>query len=104
MAGKPDNRTPPAPPSDDWNAVARRLRELREALGYDRQDKFAEAIGVEPPRYRNAERGLPLSRQLAQIIVAKFPGVREPWLYRGDPAGLNHEMLQLLGLMPRPPA
>jgi DNA-binding XRE family transcriptional regulator len=96
------NQSQPPPGEPNWEEVAARLRQLREALGYQRQDKFAEWLGISPARYGNAERGMPLSRQMAQLIVAKCPGVTEAWLYRGEITHLSDVMTKLLGYLPRP--
>jgi len=80
---------------------AKRLARLREAMGYRTQRQFAtKFLRVEYARYNNAERGHPLGRQLADIIVSKCPGVTGDWLYYGIPDGLSFRMATALGESP----
>ena len=84
--------------------VTERMVRLRKAMGYDfhgGQKRFAdEFLGVGEDRWGNVERGYPLSKQLAKIIVRKIHGVDIRWLFDGDPAGLSVSMAQRLGVLP----
>lgn len=85
------------------NTVAWRCRHLRESLGYTSQTAFADVLGITLARWNNVENGLPLSSQLALIVVKRFPGVSMDWLFTGGAYGLSFEMARLLGVHPTPP-
>ena len=76
--------------------TAQRLAKLREVMGFDSQRAFAAYLGVGYERYNNVERGLPLSSQLATIIVRKCPGVTRDWLLDGDASTLAPKMAKAL--------
>lgn len=82
-------------------ARAQRLKQLRAVMGYQSQRQFAQFLGVEYARYNNAERGLPLSRQMADIIVARCPGAGRNWLYDGDAGDLSVKLARALGELPK---
>jgi len=77
--------------------MAERMRFMRERLGYKRSAEFARFLGVSPQRWNQVETGAePLSRQLAQLIIEKIPGMTLEWLYfeaRRDP---NFELMHRL--------
>jgi hypothetical protein len=77
--------------------VARRLRLLREAMGYDSQGAFAALLGLSPPRWNNVENGLPMSRDIAFRLVKTVPGLTLDWLYFGKPDGLPLDLARRLG-------
>lgn len=81
-------------------ARAERLKRLRLVMGYRSQRQFSFFLGVDYARYNNAERGLPLSRQLAEIIVSRCPGVTGDWLNYGDEGGLSFRVVKALGALP----
>jgi transcriptional regulator with XRE-family HTH domain len=66
-----------------------RIRTVRAIEGYELQKAFAEFLGVSPSRLANIENGLPLSIDVAQKIVAKFPVYTLDWLYNGNEGGLS---------------
>lgn len=78
------NRIPP----DGPEAVAQRLRLLRQVVSGDSQTAFATKLGVDAKRWNNFERGLPLSKEVAFMIVRKFPNVTLDWLWLGRTDGL----------------
>lgn len=81
--------------------VTERLIRLRKAMGYDYHGglkEFAEKrLGVSDDRWGNVERGYPLSKQLARIIVRRCPGVDLNYLWTGDTGGLSVKMAKKLG-------
>ena len=70
-------------------AVAARLRLLRTVVSGESQTAFAAALGIEVKRWNNFERGLPLSKEVAFLLVNKFPDVTLDWLYLGNENGLS---------------
>lgn len=66
---------------------AKRMRRLREVLGYAESCKaFAEKLEVSEQRWNNVENGYPISKDLAIIVARKFPWVTTDWLLmeKGD--------------------
>ena len=64
-------------------ATAWRLKCLRKAVSGDNQSAFAVRLGIEPNRWNNMERGSPLSKEVAFLIVKQFPDITFDWLFRG---------------------
>ena len=70
----------------DSASIARRLRILRQhSQGGEQgsQARFAAQIGVEYRRWNNYERGHPLSRDMAVLLVRKVLGLTLDWIYLG---------------------
>jgi hypothetical protein len=78
--------------------TAVRARVLREALGYQTSAAFAAFLGVSAQRWNNVETGLPLSRDMAFLLVNKVPGLSLDWIYFGRAAGLPLELAKRLGV------
>ena len=79
--------------------ASKRARCLREAMGFNGrgdQQKFAELLSVGRGRLNNIECGAPLSKEMALLIVRKFPGVTLDWLFLGRTDGLTAEMARAL--------
>ena len=68
--------------------VARRLRTLRHVISGENQTAFAQRIGIEVQRWNNFERGLPLSKPVAFLLVGQVPGLTLDWLFLGVEDGL----------------
>jgi len=81
-------------PIDDQ---ARRLKTLREALGYPSASGFANFLGIGATRYGNFENGTPLSREVVFLLVQSVPGLTSDWLYFGKPGGLPVDLARRLG-------
>lgn len=64
-------------------ATSWRLKCLRKAVSGDNQSAFAARLGIEPNRWNNMERGSPLSKEVAFLIVRQFPDITFDWLFRG---------------------
>jgi plasmid maintenance system antidote protein VapI len=75
---------------------AMRVRCVRIAERFPTAKAFAEAIGVQPPRLANIENGHPLSIDVAQRIVTRFPWYSLDWLYNGREDALNATTRQAL--------
>jgi hypothetical protein len=73
---------------DSKEAVAERLKLLRLVVSGENQTAFAARLGVEVKRWNNFERGSPLSKEVAFLIVKKFPNVTLDWLWLGRSDGM----------------
>jgi hypothetical protein len=69
-------------------SVAERLKLLRWVVSGENQTAFAARLGIEPKRWNNFERAMPLSKEVAFLIVKKFPDVTLDWLWLGNEGGL----------------
>lgn len=90
-----------APPSPENLKIAERLIRLRQAVApHASQILFANTLGVEFKRWNNFERGSPLSKEVAIILVQKIPGLTLDWLFLGHEDGLSlklHRQLMEVG-------
>lgn len=77
--------------SIDPEAYKKRLRLMREILVGGNQQKFADKLGIPMKRWNNFERGLPISREVAFMILEKFDEVSVEWLWFGMPGNLRGE-------------
>jgi hypothetical protein len=77
-------------------AQAARMRLLRAALGHQTQTAMAVWLDVEIARWNNVERGYPVGRGLAEILVRKVPGLTFDWIYNGRPDGLPMRLFKSL--------
>lgn len=75
-------------PPDSNEAVADRLTLLRSVVSGENQTAFAGRLGIEVRRWNNFERGTSLSKEVAFLIVKKFPDVTLDWLWLGIERGL----------------
>jgi hypothetical protein len=64
-------------------ATTWRLKCLRYAMAKDNQSAFAAMLGIEPKRWNNMERGHPLSKEVAFLIIRRWPDITLDWLFRG---------------------
>ena len=69
-------------------AVSERLMLLRQVVSGSNQTAFAIRMGIEVKRWNNFERGLPLSKEIAFLLVKKVPGLTLDWLWLGNEGGL----------------
>lgn len=76
------------PRPDTNEAVAARLKLLRKTVSGESQTAFAAQLGIETKRWNNFERATPLSKEVAFLIVKKFPDVTLDWLWLGIEGGL----------------
>lgn len=75
--------------SIDPKAYKKRLRLMREILVGGNQQAFADKLGIPMKRWNNFERGHPISREVAFIIMDKFPEVSVEWLWFGMTGNLR---------------
>lgn len=73
---------------DSNEAVSERLKLLRQVVSGENQTAFASRLGIEVKRWNNFERASPLSKEVAFLIVRKFPDVTLDWLWLGNEGGL----------------
>lgn len=67
----------------------RRLRLLREIIAGSNQTEFAERLGIDFKRWSNYERGYPVPRETAFLLMEKFPGISVEWLWFGWTGNLS---------------
>lgn len=77
--------------------VGRRLRHLRQALGYRHANTFAAWLGIPSSRWNNLENGYPLSKEVAFLLVRKISGLSLDWLYFGRTDALSMRIGRRLG-------
>jgi transcriptional regulator with XRE-family HTH domain len=68
--------------------IARRLRVLREALGYETQGQMAAELGMTSNSWNNYERGFSRINLDAGLAIQRRWGVPLDWLYIGSTAML----------------
>jgi transcriptional regulator with XRE-family HTH domain len=73
---------------EEPETIADRMIRLRESLGKNGVE-MARDLGISPQRWNNVERGLPLGRELAFMLVEMVPGLTLDWLYLGRREGLT---------------
>ncbi len=71
------------------HGLATRLKALRYMIAGDNQTTFAAQMGIEVKRWNNFERGSPLSKEIAFLLVQKIPGLTLDWLFLGREDGLT---------------
>ena len=94
-------------PDGENSPEAQRARRLVKAFEFKSSADFARAIGVDPKRWNNVERGYPLSLDMARKLVRQFSGLSYDWLFDGNSRGLSVDVAIRLGeypLAPDPPA
>jgi transcriptional regulator with XRE-family HTH domain len=71
-------------PPTSSEAVAARLRILREAMGYPLQQDWCEAVGLKQPAWSQWERGVHrIASDAAVTLCDRFSGLTTDWIYRG---------------------
>lgn len=76
--------------------TAIRLRAIRRASHVPDRKFFADFLGITLSRLSNFENGFPISREVQDKIVQKFPWVSRSYLMDGDQASLTGVTLQRL--------
>ena len=85
-----------APRPESNEAISERLKLLRAVVSGENQTQFAARLGIQPSRWHNLERGFPLSKEVALMLVRKFPNFTLDWLYLGNTNGLSVRTLREL--------
>lgn len=73
----------------DVDGYQRRLRLLREIISGENQLDFAKRLGVPFKRWSNYERGYPVPRETAFLLMKKFPGISVEWVWFGMEGNLS---------------
>jgi transcriptional regulator with XRE-family HTH domain len=73
----------------DVGAYKTRLRLLREIVSGENQSDFAQRLGIPFKRWSNYERGYPVPRETAFLLMRKFPGISVEWLWFGMTGNLS---------------
>ena len=60
-----------------------RLRLLREIISGENQAEFAARVGVPFKRWNTYERGYPIPRETAWLLLEQFEGITVEWLWFG---------------------
>lgn len=81
-------------PRGSEEAYQRRLRLLREIVAGDNQAEFADRLGIAFKRWSNYERGYPVPREVAFVIMKKLPGISVEWLWFGMEGNLSQAYLE----------
>jgi transcriptional regulator with XRE-family HTH domain len=71
-----------------------RLKMLREIVSGENQQDFADRIGIPFKRWNNYERGYPIPRETAFILMEKFKGVSLEWIWFGMEGNLSTDFRQ----------
>lgn len=72
-------------------AITRRLIVIRTHVAGENQAAFARRLGINPSRWNNFERGMPLNLRIAFLLVRAVPGLTISYITHG-----------LTGDMPKP--
>lgn len=80
----------------DREAYRRRLRLLRQIYSGENQIEFAKRLDIPFKRWSNYERGYPVPRETAWILMEKCDGVSVEWLWFGITGNLSSEFKQKL--------
>ena len=76
--------------------VRHRLRIVEKFSGFRTAKAFAADLGISESRWSNMKAGLPLSYEVAEKIVRRYPGLTLDWLWLGRPDGLPVHLQQRL--------
>ena len=67
----------------------RRLRILRQIISDENQQDFADRLGIDMKRWNNYERGYPVPREIAFLLMDTFPGISVEWIWFGMTGNLS---------------
>lgn len=72
---------------------AERMRRLRIYHNYGTQTAFAARLGISLTRWNNYEKsGMPLGKDMEDLLVQITPGLTLDWLRNGERRGLSVEL------------
>lgn len=71
---------------------SQRLRWVRLAEGFDNSARFAARVGIGDTTYSQYENGIRLSRDAAEKIANRVPGLTTDYLIRGRLEGMPPEL------------
>lgn len=81
--------------------VGRRLRLVENYSGFRTGKAFATDLGILDSRWSNMKGGLPLTYEVAEKIVRRYPGITLDWLWFGNPGGLPVQLQRRLAELDR---
>lgn len=90
-------------------AICRRMRQIRAYFGRDTaghsksQEEFASQFGVSDSAWSNYETDRRPGLDNALNIVRRLPMLSLDWIYRGDPRGIQVDVLRALDAAGDPP-
>jgi transcriptional regulator with XRE-family HTH domain len=84
--------------SFDVEAYRKRLRLFRELVSGENQADFAKRLGIPFKRWNNYERGYPVPRETAFLILEKFHGMSVEWIWFGYTGNLSKEFYDRIAL------
>lgn len=73
----------------DVAAYKNRLKLLRQIISGENQQQFADRLGIDMKRWSNYERGYPVPREVAFLLMEKFPGISIEWVWFGMAGNLS---------------
>ena len=74
----------------------RRLRILRQIISDENQQDFADRLGIDMKRWNNYERGYPVPREIAFLLMDTFPGISVEWIWFGMTGNLSQHYAKLI--------
>lgn len=74
----------------------RRLRILRRIISGENQQDFSDRLGIDMKRWNNYERGYPVPRETAFLLMDKFPGISVEWIWFGMTGNLSSHYVKLI--------
>lgn len=83
----------------DVEAYQRRLRILRQIISGENQQDFADRLGIGMMRWNNYERGYPVPREVAFILMSKFPGISVEWIWFGMTGNLSEHYAKRIAVL-----
>lgn len=75
----------------DVEAYRLRLKLFRELVSGENQAEFAKRLNIPFKRWNNYERGYPVPRETAFLILERFPGMSVEWIWFGYTGNLSKE-------------
>jgi hypothetical protein len=82
-------------PIFDQNAYCRRLQLLRAVYRMN-QTEFADFVGIDYKKWNHYERGYPIPRETAWVLLDKIDGFATDWLWFGLQKGLSEALATAL--------
>jgi hypothetical protein len=82
-------------------AVAKRLRLVERFSTFRTGKAFATDLGILDSRWSNMKGGMPLTYEVAEKIVRRYPGFTLDWLWLGNSGGLSVQLQQKLNDLER---
>jgi hypothetical protein len=71
-----------------------RLKLLREIISGENQPAFAKRLGIPWKRWNTYERGYPIPRETAFLLLQKFEGISVEWLWFGMTGNMSPGFLK----------